>query len=91
MAIVMATNRFAGAFADADQCNERVCRRWLLLLFMGFVDEAVEQRSKTDAAILCVFTKSLVLFGAEWNSSAVHVDACGSEADDQRYTRVILM
>lgn len=91
MAIVMATNRFAGAFADADQCVEWVCRRWLLLLVKGFVDEAVEQRSKTDAEILCFFTKSLVLLGAEWSLCAVHVEVCGSESDDQRYTRVLLL
>ncbi len=60
VAIVMAANRFAGAFADADQRVERVCRRWLIFLAKVFVDEAMEQRGKADAAPLCFVTKSLV-------------------------------
>ena len=70
VAIVMATNSFAGAFADADQCVGWVCRRWLLTLAKVFVDEVVEQRSKTQAATLCFVAKSPVLLGVECNLSA---------------------
>ncbi|WP_462322222.1 hypothetical protein [Halochromatium sp.] len=59
----MATNGVAGTFANADQGVEAVCSRWLFLVAKVLVDEAMEQRSKTDAATPGLLTKSPVLIG----------------------------
>jgi hypothetical protein len=61
----MATNRVAGALADADQGVEIICSQWLVRVAKVLVDEAVEQRGKTDAATPGFLTKSPVLLDFE--------------------------
>ncbi|MEA3640910.1 MAG: hypothetical protein VBE63_13320 [Lamprobacter sp.] len=61
----MATNRVAAAFANADQGVETVFSQWLILLDKVLVDEAVEQRCKTDAATLGFVTEAPVQPGFE--------------------------
>jgi len=61
----MATNRIAGALANADQGVETVCSQWLILVAKVLVDEAVEQRRKTDAATPGFVTETPVLLGFE--------------------------